>query len=453
MKLYFPDYVAGADTAGYNVLVKLFSKALRANITNVPHGADFRVYCNLPWHHAPEELKKSGKLGQDEYNNLIGRMNSSISPEEKVKPNKITETLPLMVYTMYESTRVPSSWIRFLNQHAAVVLVPSQWCKTMFECNGVTKPIFILSGCFDETTIQPVAKRSALGEYVFLWQGVALDRNGRKGADVAIRAFKELKKEGRLGADARLYMKYRPYPNIGMTFDRLALPSGVTYIQENLTRSQLMELYSEVDCCVNPTRGEGFGLIPLEQMAMGKPVIVTDWSMDYVNKSVCIPVQYKLEKSPITWNHRFFRVWKNGFGYNFGGLAHDVRLLPYLASKVCDGIFFKSATGENPKGWAMVKALANNLRWWLQTKTGFYFRADRKPVTLFQEHPGMDATVDIEDLKNKMEWCYNNRMKADLIGKKAADYTHSEWGIERMISDFDKIQPELKKILNTEKEF
>eukprot|EP01083_Nonionella_stella_P017973 50300_1 len=44
------------------------------------------------------------------------------------------------------------------------------------------------------------------------------------------------------------------------------------------TMKQLASLYATVNCLVQPSHGEGFGLPVLEAMAVGTPVIVTKWS-------------------------------------------------------------------------------------------------------------------------------------------------------------------------------
>ena len=52
----------------------------------------------------------------------------------------------------------------------------------------------------------------------------------------------------------------------------------------------------EADISVNPTRGEGFGLIPLEHMATGLPVLVSNNSgcKEYVNDYYNIPIRCNL---------------------------------------------------------------------------------------------------------------------------------------------------------------
>jgi len=418
MRLYFPDSAGQIDWVGYNHAVALFKKALGEHLTDSPEGADYRVYCNLPWYHKPRELKSDG--------------------------------LPLMVYTMYESDRVPSRWVRFLNNHADVVVVPSEWCRWAFEKSGVTAPVHVLSLGYDDERIKKVPKTKSTDEYVFMWQGVAVDPNGRKGYDIAVRAFKELRTEDRLGPDAKLVVKVRPNEHSELEIPNLETTLGVRYIQKDMSRGALIDLYREVDCCLNPTHGEGFGLIPLEQMAMGKPVLVTDWSMPYVQRPYCIPLKYTLKRSPVHWNHLFLAIGIGGIAFNAGGLFRQFRFLPKLLSFVADG---RRVVKLMPPGiappripfWKSVGARLRNLCATLQRVTGLYHKPGRKVLTLFQENPGHDAFVDVEDLKNRMEWCYKNRAAAEDVGFMAHEQVSRFWTLERMRSDFENLSRELSK--------
>lgn len=422
MKLYFPEANANQfNYVGYNHAVSLFRKALCEHLVQDPDEADFRIYCNLPWHHDPESLKTNG--------------------------------LPILAYTMYETSRVPASWVKFLNQHVSVVCVPSHWTKEVFEGSGVKRPIFVLSLGVDEERFRvAVPKTKSEGQYVFIWQGVALDYGGRKGVDLALDAFKQLRKERRLGEDARLIVKFRPYEKRNFTMDHVETPSGVIYVQRNMTDAEIRTLYENVDCCINPTHGEGFGLIPLEQMAMGKPVLVTDWSMDYVQSGVCIPLAYSLLKSVITWNHRHLYVGLNGLSYNFGGIGSQWIWLPHLIPTVPDGKRYKplvldeSAPLPIEKGPECLFPRVNNFLHNFQMKTGLFFKGGRKPFRLYQEDPGLDATVDLEDLKNKMEWCYCNREKAFDIGFQGREHVLHNWTLDRMQLDFMLLEQAIEKL-------
>lgn len=55
------------------------------------------------------------------------------------------------------------------------------------------------------------------------------------------------------------------------------------------TDAEIRDLYSNADCFVLPTRGEGFGLPILEAMATGLPVITTDFggAWDFCHPDLC----------------------------------------------------------------------------------------------------------------------------------------------------------------------
>ena len=294
MKMYFPESKGTIDYVGYNHAVALFNKALAEYIVDDPKEADCRIYCNLPWHHNPKELKSVG--------------------------------LPLVAYTMYESDKVPSAWVKFLNKHIDAIMVPSEFCKNVFKASGVRKPIWILSLGYDPDEFCLAPKDEGNPFYTFLWQGVAYDKGGRKGVDIVEDAFKELKHEGRLGGECRLIIKTLPSRDKPLEMKKVITADDIIFIQEKMPRIKLNELYSVVDCCINPTHGEGFGLIPLEQMALGKPVIVTDWSIPYLQKGHYIPLEYELKTSPVSWNHNHFTIGIKGIHYNTGGLTSEIEL-------------------------------------------------------------------------------------------------------------------------------
>jgi hypothetical protein len=415
VRLYFPESKGQIDHVGYNNAIRLFRKALNDYIVDDPTQADYRVYCNLPWHNRPARLMRAG--------------------------------LPLLVYTMYESTRVPDAWRDWLNKYAAYVLVPSEFCFEMFRRCGVTRPMGILSLGVDTDEIPYLPAEPRPERYVFAWQGVVLEAGGRKNGGAVVRAFRELRKVEALGPDCRLVLKTKVVEGAGGPIaNGMEDPSGVVYFNDTFTRDEMYELYSKVDCCVNPTRGEGFGLIPLEQMAMGKPVIATNWSMPYLDPRVCLPVKYKLERSPINWNHRHLRVSRQSVTVTTGGLAKGWYLWPRQMQLRPDGksTFSVMAPGSeapkiHPLAWAW-NAIAR-----AQNAIGLNRGDAKRWHTLYQENPGQDAAIDVDDMKAKMVWCYRNREAAFDLGFMAREYVITMWGLHRMREEFQALCPELER--------
>ena len=79
---------------------------------------------------------------------------------------------------------------------------------------------------------------------------------------------------------------------------RLKKYKNVYFITKNLTRFEVDSLLNMCDVLVSLHRSEGFGLPLAEAMALGKPVIATNWSasIEFMNEENACLVDYRLIK-------------------------------------------------------------------------------------------------------------------------------------------------------------
>jgi glycosyltransferase involved in cell wall biosynthesis len=178
--------------------------------------------------------------------------------------------------TQWESTKVPPHWKDFAKGY-------DEW----WTANDFGKQAFIDSGIPEEKV------------YVFehgvdstLWQPKLRGQNGavrflhidsgspRKRADLAKAAFKKA---------------FGDNPNYEITFKHSHIPSSgvdwnnpktmathgewesknIRHIRENMSTEDLVKLYHYHDAIIYPSEGEGFGMIPMQALATGMPVIST----------------------------------------------------------------------------------------------------------------------------------------------------------------------------------
>jgi glycosyltransferase involved in cell wall biosynthesis len=86
----------------------------------------------------------------------------------------------------------------------------------------------------------------------------------------------------------------------------------IEIIEETLSREEMLSLMGAADCYVSLHRSEGFGLGMAEAMALGKPVIATDYSgnTDFLTEKTGYPIPYTLRKvAPDEYIHTEDQVW------------------------------------------------------------------------------------------------------------------------------------------------
>ena len=108
------------------------------------------------------------------------------------------------------------------------------------------------------------------------------------------------RRSGLAGAGATLVLKVQNVAGNEADFAALLsavreLP-GVVLLTDTLSREEVYLLESACDCFLSLHRSEGFGLALAECMALGKPVISTDWSApsEFINAQTGCPVNYTL---------------------------------------------------------------------------------------------------------------------------------------------------------------
>ncbi|HUU44745.1 MAG TPA: glycosyltransferase family 4 protein [Acidobacteriota bacterium] len=181
------------------------------------------------------------------------------------------ETLPTpyrVLFTMFEADRWPQEWLNACNC-ANQVWVPSQFCKDALITSGCQSPIEIVPLGVDPEFYfhSPFEPKGRPKEFTFGFAGSA---TLRKGYDLVLCAFAE---EFQGAHDVRLIIR-----SSNMLSSSKAKDSRIQTIDGRVSAQDMRDFYRSIDLVVLPTRGEGFGLTPLEAMACGTCVAVTNWS-------------------------------------------------------------------------------------------------------------------------------------------------------------------------------
>lgn len=173
------------------------------------------------------------------------------------------DQIPLL-FTMFESQRIPESFRKVLHEFKTVI-VPSDHNVELFS-----KYHPDVRACYlgvDPKQWFFLARKAPEVFFTFLIGG----SGPRKGTDLAYKAFRTLwPKEGSWSREG-------PVPRLVMKNPRGEQYYGerVEMVTGKISGHAEVDLYANAHCYLQPSRGEGFGLQPLQALAQGCPTILT----------------------------------------------------------------------------------------------------------------------------------------------------------------------------------
>ena len=181
---------------------------------------------------------------------------------ELVRPENIN-----YIWTTFESSQIPESWVKSINENFTEVFVPHPYVLEVFQRSGVNRPITVLSQRYPERhRVKPIDKQTDR-----LRLGILGVPNHRKNFEQVVEAVVELRKEGHnvelmihcpwLLNDAQ--KAWGELPGISLTVDKLS-------------DDEINQWYSKLDAYIYPSSGEGWSFTPREAMSLEIPTIITD---------------------------------------------------------------------------------------------------------------------------------------------------------------------------------
>lgn len=190
-----------------------------------------------------------------------------------------------LIMTMFESDKIPEDWPEYLNM-AEEVIVPSKWCADVFAKSGVNATVVPLG--YNDRVFKYIDRPVPVDNsepFTFIHYG---SFNIRKGFSEVFKAFTE---EFKTNEPVRLILKTtdrRPLiPVLKSQYPNIEVICG------QITETELSDLLGRSNCMVYPSRGEGFGITPLEAMATGLPAIVPNAHgiSEYFNSNYMLEVK------------------------------------------------------------------------------------------------------------------------------------------------------------------
>jgi glycosyltransferase involved in cell wall biosynthesis len=221
-----------------------------------------------------------------------------------------------------ESAHHPGQYRIHMSQHEATMVVPHKAqayindCEEVWTANPWGAQSMINSGVpkdkiyVYEHGIDPLMYKEFMRGNSNKIRFLHIDSSSsRKRSDLVEKAFANIYPKYK--DKIELTLKYTHDPHSGKNwFEKDVLANqgdwvrpGVRHIKETLLDKEMTELINYHDVLVYPTEGEGFGMIPLEAMATGMPVISTHEWCSYSKYLIDESIESEIKESEIFWGY------------------------------------------------------------------------------------------------------------------------------------------------------
>lgn len=212
-------------------------------------------------------------------------------------------------YTMFETDKLPdghNDWTgnhdtpaQAINSQLDLLFVPCEHNVGMMRDNGITIPIEVAPNGVHPQDF-PLMDRPKRETFTFLMMATL---TLRKNPGQVISAFASLFRDI---PEARLVLKTQSGTLSHLQFEGMG---NIEIIDELVDAKRMKQIMFDADCFVFPSRGEGFGMPPIEAMATGLPTIIADntgmrdYSDDRYNYTVKSAGKSPALKYPPKWGN------------------------------------------------------------------------------------------------------------------------------------------------------
>jgi glycosyltransferase involved in cell wall biosynthesis len=200
---------------------------------------------------------------------------------------------------VWELAAANPAHVRFAARYDEI-WVPSSFNQRAFSA-AMKTPVHRVPYVVDSPPERQTDLRQRLGipngAFVFLYMFDAFSFVQRKNPHALLRAFAREFEDDEAVLVLKVAYSAEANPEFAAELEAAerSIPN-LRVIREVLPEDELHSLFASADCYVSPHRSEGFGLTLAEAMALGKPVVTTDYgsTRDFASEDTAFPVKFRL---------------------------------------------------------------------------------------------------------------------------------------------------------------
>ena len=196
----------------------------------------------------------------------------------------VSDNTKVIFIQPWEYPKAPFEWQYKFETFADALIVPSEYCKSVFSRGGLNpKNLFVVPNGYDDTlfNLNPGESVESLGvnadKFNFIYVG---NHQWRKGLDILLNAWSTCFNRS---DNAKLIIKDNPriYGQSNILSEIINLQykthcAEIIYIDDELSASDMANLYKASDILVHPYRAEGFAMHVQEAAACGCVPIIPE---------------------------------------------------------------------------------------------------------------------------------------------------------------------------------
>lgn len=190
-------------------------------------------------------------------------------------------------FATFETFQPPDKWIEVLNNNDAII-VPSKFDYKIFAHALIKKPLYYIPHSVNVDFYNlNIPKMNDHKLFTFLFMGTW---KKRKGYEQLIEAWlSEFSDKDNVQLVIKTDRPSNAQKYVNMVLKQMGINKGfapIIFENKVFDEESLPRFVKSADCLISPTLGEGFGYPGLQSMALGVPVIITDFSgcQDYANE-------------------------------------------------------------------------------------------------------------------------------------------------------------------------